>query len=275
MTLDEALRAATNDGLARIDAQVLLGWALGRPRHDRAWLLAHGGDAVGASAQARFHGAVQRRQQGEPVAYITGHKNFHGIELQVDARALDPRPDTETLVDWALECLAGQATPSVLDLGTGSGAIALALQAAYPAAALVASDVSSDALALAQANARRLGLPVGFVHGAWFEAVATRFDLVVSNPPYVREDDPHLAGLRHEPLLALTAGADGLRDLRLIARQAPDHLVPGGWLLLEHGWDQAAAVRDMLTTAGFIAIETRNDLGGIERCTGGQWPSLG
>ena len=275
MTLDEALRSALHRGLSRIDAQILLAWAAGRPPNDRAWLMAHGADPLHEGARARFDDAVGRRASGEPVAYITGHKAFHGIELQVDARVLDPRPDTETLVDWALQCLEPVAEPDVLDLGTGSGAVALALKAACPRARVVATDLSAPALTVARGNAERLGLTVSFLQGRWFECVRSSFDLIVSNPPYVRENDPHLTSLRHEPLLALTAGTDGLRDLRHIIEHAPTHLAPGGWLLLEHGWDQAAAVRDRLTAAGFRQVQARSDLGGIDRCSGGQWPSRG
>lgn len=273
MTVDEALRDAARTGLQRIDAQTLLAWSLGRPRHDRAWLHAHGGDAMDAGAQARFQAAVRRRHDGEPVAYITGQRDFHGLDLQVDARVLDPRPDTETLVDWALAKLAGHPRPRLLDLGTGSGAIALSLQAARADAQVWATDISADALVVAQANAQRLGLPVRFHRGHWFQGVEGVFDLIVSNPPYVRDSDPHLESLRHEPRQALTAGADGLRDLRHIVEHAPLHLAAGAWLLLEHGWDQASGVRERLASRGFTDIETRTDLGGIERCTGGRWPA--
>jgi release factor glutamine methyltransferase len=204
-----------------------------------------------------------RRAADEPVAYLTGQKGFYGLNLQVDARVLDPRPDTETLVDWALERLAGHPAPRVLDLGTGSGAIALALAHARPDATVLAVDASADALAVARANAERLRLPVQFAQSDWFSAVPGPFDLIVSNPPYIAERDPHLPALRHEPLAALVAGADGLRDLRAIAAAAPTHLVPGGWLLLEHGWDQAEAVQTLLRTQGFEEVQTRNDLAGM------------
>ncbi|GAD23242.1 peptide chain release factor N(5)-glutamine methyltransferase, partial [Acidovorax sp. MR-S7] len=209
-----------------------------------------------------------RRMAGEPVAYLTGTKEFYGLPLQVDARVLDPRPDTETLVDWALALAAPAAR--MADLGTGSGAIALALQSQRPQAQVLAVDASADALAVARANARRLGLPVRFVQGHWLDGIAGPFDLIVSNPPYIPATDPHLAALTHEPLSALASGDDGLQDIRAIAAQAPSRLAPGGWLLLEHGWDQAEAVQALLRAAGFGQVHSRHDLAGMARCTGGQ-----
>ncbi len=271
MSLAQSLGRAQALGLARIDAQLLHLFALGRPLHERAWLIAHDTDALGAEALARLEPLLQRRLAGEPLAYITGVKEFFGLPLQVDARVLDPRPDTETLVEWALELLpAGQAR-RVLDLGTGSGAIALALQQARPEAEVSAVDASTDALAVARANAERLGLPVRFVHSDWLAQVSGRFDLIVSNPPYIAQDDPHLAALTHEPLSALASGADGLDDIRTLIAQAPAHLAPGGWLLLEHGHAQAAAVRALfLQSEGWQTVRSRRDLAGIERCTGAQ-----
>jgi release factor glutamine methyltransferase len=205
------------------------------------------------------------------VAYLTGRKEFYGLALEVDARVLDPRPDTETLVDWALEVLADWNAPRIVDLGTGSGAIALALQQQRPDASVWAVDASADALAVAGANAQRLGLNVQFALGSWLQALAPgqQFDAIVTNPPYIRADDPHLAALTHEPLSALTSGADGLADIRAIIDQSPAHLAPGGWLLIEHGWDQAPAVQQLLRAAGFAAVQSRNDLAGIARCSGG------
>ncbi|GAA4424218.1 peptide chain release factor N(5)-glutamine methyltransferase [Acidovorax lacteus] len=274
-TLAQALQQAQQQGLARIDAQMLLLHACGRATGDRAWLLAHDTDPLPPEAAARWATLCARRQAGEPVAYLTGRKAFYGLDLAVDARVLDPRPDTETLVDWALEVLQGQAQPRLIDLGTGSGAIALALQHARPDAQVWALDASADALAVAKANAARLGLPVRCLQGQWLAGcTAGPFALIVSNPPYIAAHDPHLAALQHEPLSALVAGADGLDDLRTIVAQAPAHLQPGGWLLLEHGWDQANAVAALLRTAGFAAVHSRNDLGGNARCTGGQWPTV-
>ena len=187
---------------------------------------------------------------------------------------LDPRPDTETLVDWALEVIAPLTSPRVVDLGTGSGAIALALQSQRTDARVLAVDASADALAVAQANAERLGLPVQFRQANWLVGVEGPFDAIVSNPPYIASADPHLAALTHEPLQALASGADGLEDIRAIVAQAPAHLRPGGWLLLEHGYDQADAVQALLAAQGFVRVQSRNDLADIARCTGGQWPTM-
>lgn len=269
-TLASALRHASGLGLARLDAQMLLLYALGRTPHDRAWLLAHDSDALDAAAQSRFDAALQRRLRGEPLAYITGHQEFYGLDLQVDERVLCPRADTETLVDWALELLPPQAR--VVDLGTGSGAIALAIKHQRPDVQMHARDFSADALAVAQANAQRLGLDVEFSQGSWLSGLNGPFDTIVSNPPYIAAADPHLAALTHEPLEALASGTDGLDDLRAIIRQAPACLAPGGWLLLEHGYDQALAVCDLLRAAGFADVQSRPDLAGIARCSGGHWP---
>ena len=273
-TVTSALTWAQAQGLERIDAQWLLLHVLGQPNSGRAWLIAHGDDALSSAQSELLFALCARRVAGEPVAYLTGHKGFYGLDLQVDARVLDPRPDTETLVDWALERLAGHPAPRVLDLGTGSGAIALALAHARPDATVLAVDASADALAVARANGERLRLPVQFTQSDWFSEVQGAFDLIVSNPPYIAEHDPHLPALRHEPLAALVAGADGLRDLRAIAAAAPAHLAPGGWLLLEHGWDQAEAVQMLLRAQGFEGVQTRNDLTGIGRCSGGQRPRV-
>ncbi len=271
MTLAESLRQAQALGVARLDAQLLHLWVLGRPLHDRAWLLAHDEQVLTPAQQQPLQALLRRRAEGEPLAYLTGEREFYGLALRVDARVLDPRADTETLVDWALDSLPDTPGLRVIDLGTGSGAIALALQHQRPQAEVLALDASADALAVAQANAQRLGLPLRFAHGQWLAGIEGRFDLIVSNPPYIRDDDPHLPALRHEPRQALASGPDGLRDLRLIIAQAPARLRPGGWLLLEHGHDQAAQVRALLLAAGFEAVQSRRDLAGIERCSGGQW----
>ena len=272
-TLAQALAQAHTLGLARIDAQLLRLHAVGRPDAGRAWLLAHDSDAMDEALHTQFIALCQRRLAGEPVAYLTGRKEFYGLPLQVDARVLDPRPDTETLVEWALEVIAPLASPRVVDLGTGSGAIALALQSQRTDAQVLAVDASTDALAVALANAERLGLPVQFHQANWLAGVEGPFDAIVSNPPYIPSADPHLAALTHEPLQALVSGADGLEDLRTIVAQAPTHLRPGGWLLLEHGYDQAEAVQALLATQGFVQVQSRNDLAGVARCTGGQWPA--
>lgn len=275
-TVASALQAARQQGLERLDAELLMGAVLGKPR---SWLLAHDTDALPDPALSAFLALVDRRAQGEPVAYLLGHKEFFGLTLSVSAEVLVPRPDTEVLVEWALELLqagSGHPHPAVLDLGTGSGAIALAIQHQHPRAQVTAVDASAGALAVAQANAARLGLPVRFQLGSWLTPVAgTRFDLIVSNPPYIADDDPHLRGLTHEPKQALTSGPDGLDDIRWIAAHAPAHLLPGGWLLFEHGWDQADAVAALLQHHGFVNVTSREDLGGHRRCTGGHWPSGG
>ena len=275
-TIAQALTWAQAHELDRLDAQLLVLHALGRAGNDRAWLLAHNTDTLPNSAHVTLQVTVRRRTTGEPLAYITGHKEFYGLDLAVDARVLVPRPDTETLVDWALEVLVrqpGTATPtSVMDLGTGSGAIALALKHARPSLQVSAVDFSAGALAVARANAERLKLDVAFSQGSWLDGVPDHFDAIVSNPPYIAEADHHLAALTHEPLSALASGTDGLDDIRTIIQQAPPRLRSGGWLLLEHGYDQAPAVRALLTQAGFADAQSRCDLAGIERCSGAWLP---
>ena len=275
-TLQNVLRHAAAAGVDRLDAQMLLLHAMDRSPHDRAWLIAHDSYPLPPEASKRWNELLQRRQAGEPVAYLLGEKEFGGLTLQVDARVLVPRPDTEVLVEWALDALppAGATVPRLLDLGTGSGAIALTVADRRPNVHVTATDASADALAVAQANAQRLGLPVRFAHGAWLAAVpGERFHVIASNPPYIADGDHHLAALTHEPISALTAGPDGLDDIRQIVAQAPHALHPGGWLLLEHGHDQAEAVRELLGAQGFQAVSSRQDLAGIARCSGGQWPN--
>jgi release factor glutamine methyltransferase len=268
-TVAQALAAAARLGVDRLDAQLLLLHALGRPPHDRAWLLAHDTDTLPEPLWTALSAQLLRRLAGEPVAYLLGEKEFHGLALRVDPRVLVPRPDTETLVDWALECLEGQAAPRVLDLGTGSGAIALALQHARPDARVDAVDASADALAVARANAECLKLPVRFAQADWLAGATQGYALIASNPPYIAAGDPHLPALQHEPASALVAGADGLDDIRRIVADAPAHLAEGGWLLLEHGHDQAPAVRQLLAAQGFAEVQSREDLAGIARCSGG------
>ncbi len=278
MTPREALARARAAGVERLDAQLLLAATLGRPR---AWLLAHDDEPLADEAAARYTALLARRAAGEPVAYLLGEREFHGLALQVTPAVLVPRPDTETLVDWALELLSGplaaDAAPAVADLGTGSGAIALAVRRACPRAVLHASDASAEALVVARGNGQRLALPVHWLHGDWWqpyaEAGVPPLALALSNPPYIAAGDPHLPALRHEPLSALVPpGGDGLAALRAIVAGAPAHLAPGGWLLLEHGHDQADAVALLLRDAGFAAVQHRHDLAGHRRCTGGQWP---
>lgn len=273
-TLTQALAEAQAAGVDRLDAQRLLAWLLERPR---SWLISHDDDRLPAATHQRYQGLWQRLQAGEPLAYLLGEHEFHGLRLAIAPGVLVPRADTETLVDWALELLDGplasRPAPAVVDLGTGSGAIALAVKHRRPAVQMTALDLSPEALAQAQANSVQLGVALRLLHSRWWSALPDeRFDLVVSNPPYIAGDDPHLAGLRHEPLLALTPGGDGLDALRQLAADSPAHLHPGGWLLLEHGWDQAEAVQGLLREAGFVAVSSRRDLAGHLRCTGGCWP---
>ena len=272
-TVAQALDQARRLGLDRLDAQWLLGHLLQRAR---AWLIAHDDDRLTLPAAQAFAAGCARLAAGEPLAYLVGEREFHGLTLRVNPDVLVPRPDTETLVDWALDLLPtlGLDRPRVLDLGTGSGAIALAVAHRSPGASVTATDLSPAALAVAQANATRLGLDLAWAEGAWWQALApdAQFDLVLSNPPYIAGDDPHLPALRHEPLLALTPGGDGLGALREIIHGAPTHLAAGGWLLLEHGWDQQPAVSAELQRAGFRQLGTRCDIEGRPRCTGGQYP---
>ena len=280
-TVDAALRDARSRGVERLDAHLLLAHVLGQ---SRAWLLAHGDAVLPAAQAATFHALVARRAAGEPFAYLVGEREFHGLALAVNGAVLVPRPDTETLVEWALALLRTElrdtAEPALLDLGTGSGAIALALKSACPRARVWAGERSADALAVARANAARLALDVRFVQGDWWAALdgvpeVPRFDLVVSNPPYIAADDPHLAALTHEPLAALVADDAGLADIARIATGARGRLREGGWLLFEHGWEQAAAVQAILQRAGFGDVATRADIEGRARCTGGHLiPSL-
>lgn len=274
-TLAAALREAQDQGLPRLEAQMLVLLVVARPPHDRAWLMAHDTDALTPPQQAQLADLVARRLAGEPMAYLTGRHEFYGLDLAVDARVLDPRDDTETLVDWGLEVIAALPRPRVADLGTGSGAIALAVASQRRDAEVSAVDASAEALTVASGNAQRLGLAVRFLQGDWCAPLGDEaFALLLSNPPYIADHDPHLPALRHEPLQALVSGPDGLDDLRRIIAQAPAHLLAGGWLLLEHGWDQAVPVRELLEAQGFEQVQSRKDLAGIERCSGGLWPGL-
>ena len=270
MNVLQCLQHAQALGLPKLEAQLLLLHALGRPLHDRAWLLAHDTDAVQPEQVAALTAFAQRRLQHEPVAYIVGQKEFFGLTLHIDKRVLDPRDDTEVLVEWALAC--GQAFNSAryLDLGTGSGAIALAIKSQHRDAQVTAVDASTDALNVAKHNAQNLALDVSFLQSDWFSQVTGEFDVIASNPPYIEAQDPHLARLHHEPLEALVSGNDGLADIRNIVQNAQSHLVPGGWLLLEHGWQQAPQVRALLEAAGYKQVQSKKDLAGIERCSGGQ-----
>lgn len=271
-TVSALQRRGAQAGLPRQEVQWLLCALLGC---DRTWLIAHDEAPLPAGTAERFESWLQQRLDDVPLAYLTGYKEFHGLPLRVSSATLVPRPDTEVLVEWAIRWLVqgASAVPRILDLGTGSGAIALALKRAHPAAQVTATDFSADALAVARTNAEHLGLDVQCRQGSWWEAVdGTDFDLIVSNPPYIDPQDGHLAALRHEPLSALAAPEHGLADLRQIIAGAPSHLRPGGLLLLEHGYDQEAAVADLLRQAGLIYLGCERDLGGQPRCSGAQAP---
>jgi release factor glutamine methyltransferase len=272
-SISHTIDALRSQGLDRLDAQILVLHCAGRPAHDRAWLLGHGTDELPTKAMAQLQPLAQRRLNGEPVAYLTGHKEFYGLDLMVDARVLVPRPDTETLVDWAIDILESHPQAKVVDLGTGSGAIALALKSTQPGLEVMAVDASTDALTVASANAQRLGLTVDFVQTSWLNGVTGPFDAIVSNPPYIADQDHHLAALTHEPYSALASGSDGLDDIRSIVSQATTRLKQGGWLLFEHGYDQSPEVCALLRAAGFADVQCRLDLAGIARCSGGQWPA--
>lgn len=267
---DQLIAAA---GLPRLEARMLLEALSGRSRE---WLIAHGPEPVDAGLAARFLALARRRLAGEPMAYLTGRREFRGLMFRVDEAVLVPRPDTEILVDLALALAPPEAR--VLDLGTGSGAIAISLACARADLRLCATDRSAAALAVARRNAQSLlgqggAGRIEFRQGDWWEALpaSARFGLVAANPPYLAEDDPHLASdLRFEPREALVAHEAGLADLQRIARAAPRHLEPGGWLLLEHGMDQGAPVRALLTEAGLSSVRTERDAEDRERVTLGR-----
>lgn len=270
--LDALLREA-RPRLEPGEAEALLAHALGRTP---AWLYAHGDDEIDADAVQRFDTLLARRAAGEPVAYLLGARGFWRFDLRVTADTLIPRPETERLVELALERLAPGAAVRIADLGTGSGAIALALAHECPDAQVIATDLSDAALAVARDNATRLGLAnVAFRAGRWYAPLAgERFDLVASNPPYIADDDVHLGegDLRFEPRSALASGRDGLDDLREIAAGARGHLQPGGWLLVEHGRDQGEAVRALYAQAGLVEVTTALDLEHRDRVTLGRAP---
>jgi release factor glutamine methyltransferase len=255
---------------ARFEVQLLIARIL---QVNRAWLIAHDNETLSVADHTQYQQFLQRRLQGEPIAYIFGEKEFYGMTFKVTPDVLIPRPDTELLVELALLHIPKNKQLRVLDLGTGSGAIAISIANARPLTQVVAVDKSSAALVIAQTNAVCLGVEnVGFVHSDWWQQLPEdhKFDLVVSNPPYIIENDDHLAKLHFEPISALTAGVTGLDDLRLIIDSAAYFLKAGGHILLEHGYDQADVVQDLLTTAGFENVKSERDLGGIERVTLGQ-----
>ncbi len=266
---------ALEPGEAKLEAQLLLQTAL---NVNRAWLLAHESDTLdsnglGANIHAVFEALLNRRLNGEPIAHILGRREFYGLDFIVTPDTLIPRPDTETLVDAALDKIPLNQICSVLDLGTGTGAIAIAIAAQRPQAQVTAVDASPAALAVAQDNAKRLNTEnVQLLLSNWFSALPGQtFDVIISNPPYIAEQDVHLkqGDLRFEPSSALVAGKDGLDCIRQIVSQAPDYLNPQGWLMLEHGYDQAESVTQLLKDAGFDAVTSAIDLSGILRVTSG------
>lgn len=266
----QTLSARADAEEARRDVQVLLGHSLGV---SRAWLTAHREDSADAGIATRFRMLLKQRTVGQPVAYLTGKREFYGREFRVTPDVLIPRPDTETLVEAALGKISQDAQASVLDLGTGSGCIAVTLALERPGARVVAVEMSPSALRIAQENADALGARIEFLQGAWLAPLAGRsFDLIVSNPPYVAAGDPHLqrGDLRFEPAMALAAGDDGLAEIRRIVGATPGHLNPGGWLLFEHGFDQADACRDLLRGTGFGDLVSLTDLAGLPRVAGGR-----
>lgn len=273
MTVGQALAQA---GLVPLDGQVLLAHVIGQ---SRAWLVAHRDDPLPRAQADAFFALAKRRREGEPVAHLTGTREFWGLALAVTPDVLIPRPETESLVEIALAKIAPDRPVRVLDLGTGSGAIALALAHERPRAIVLAVDRSTAALEVARGNAQRLGLSnVEFVASDWYAAAGgERFDVIVSNPPYIEAGDPHLreGDVRFEPVTALTPGGDGLDALRTIISGAPARLAAGGWLFVEHGYDQRIAVATLLATAGFTNLVASRDLAGHWRVAGGQWQDAG
>jgi len=264
--------ALAKNRIDRLDARLVV-QEIGGLRH--AQLIAEPQTPIAPEHWLTLLSLLERRAAGEPLAYLLGHAEFRGRRFKVTPDVLIPRPETEHLVELALEKAAALSSPRCVDLGTGSGIIAISLKLEYPLAELQAVDLSPAALAIAQENARQLGADIAFHHGSWFEPLAGQtFDLIVANPPYVATDDPHLQlnGLPHEPQMALTDGADGLECIRAIVSGAAQHLLSGGWLLFEHGYDQGETARNLLTMAGFQAVFTKNDLAGIDRISGGQMP---
>lgn len=258
---------------AKLEAQLLMQHVLDV---DHAWLISHADTGINPLQLQTFQALLQRRLNGEPIAYILGYREFYGLKLKVTPDTLIPRADTETLVDAALAKIPAEQAQILLDLGTGSGAIALALAHHRPLTQVVALDASKPALSVAIENAKQLQIDnIALLHSHWFSAIDGQlFDGIVSNPPYIGAHDPHLrqGDLRFEPHTALIGGDDGLADLHEIIGRAPTHLKPQGWLMLEHGYLQAGAVATLLTQAGFHRIETLKDLGGNDRVTFGHLP---
>jgi release factor glutamine methyltransferase len=264
-----AVLAEARQCIPAAEARLLLGDLLER---SAAWLEAHREESLAADQLVQFRALVARRAAGEPIAYLLGRREFYGRDFSVSPDVLIPRPETELLVDVAREKVGAGGTAKILDLGTGSGCIGITLALELPAAQVIAVDVAPAALVVARENASRLKAPVELLESDWFAALPPlRFDLIVANPPYVASGDPHLVtgDLRFEPAGALTDHADGLAAIRHIVTAAPAWLMPRGWLLFEHGYDQAVAARELLLAAGFVAIEQHRDLAGIIRVSGG------
>ncbi len=270
----QALQGLHAQGLSSLTAQRLLLRALGQPPQARAWLLSHDHHVLPTHQWLAVQAMAARVAQGEPLAYVLGEAGFWDLTLRVTNAVLIPRPDTETLAEWALELCPGNLAMQVADLGTGSGALALTLAQQRPQAQVWAVERSPAAMAVAQFNANALGLTARWALGHWWDALpdALRLDLVVSNPPYIAQGDSHLAALSAEPTTALVAGHDGLDDIRRIVAGATPRLRAGAWLLLEHGHDQAQAVATLLQAHGFTTVTTRHDMAGRPRCTGAQSP---
>ena len=268
-TVGDALRARELDP---IDARVLLEHVLGA---GHAELIAHRERRLTAPERDRYAHLVERRRHGEPIAYLIGWREFYGRRFAVDPAVLIPRPESELLVELALQHLGARAQATVLDLGTGSGNLAVTIALERPDLEVFATDISESALACARRNARDLGARIQFKQGDWFAPVAgRRFDLIVSNPPYVADADLHLSAgdLRFEPQAALRGGPDGLACLRSLVERAPSHLWPGGWLIFEHGYDQAVACAKLLDRAGFADVSLAKDLAGLPRVSAGRMP---
>lgn len=274
MTIHATLHEATtalNSPEAKLETQLLLEHVL---NVNHAWLIAHANDEINPEDNQQFQALLKRRINGEPIAYILGGREFYGLSFKTTPDTLIPRPDTETLVETALDKISASSTPRILDLGTGTGAIALSIAKHRPQSKVTAVDFSGESLAVAQENTKSLDIKnVSLVESNWFDALDKQtFNVIVSNPPYIEENDPHLSqgDLRFEPRAALASGSDGLDDIRHIIQHAPAYLSSNGWLIFEHGYNQAEQVGQLFKSAGFTAVETIKDLGGNDRVTFGR-----